>query len=443
MENNKYYLECHSCGEKIEDFKQWFDNNQQCPKCGNKRALVRYYKDISTLKELLSEKSETAISVWHYFDLLPLIDKKNIISQNEGAIPVDNWEFLEKFAKDNYNISCEVHAYRNDLNGGTGTFKDVAASVAASVLKENGIKEYCVASTGNIATSFSRYLALAGITNSVFMPQDALRASEAEISAYGQKVFRVNGDYAKAKKIAAEFSEKYKILMSGGNVDPLRVEAKKTMVFEWLRIMKKYPTVYIQALSGGTGPIAIDKAHDDIKKLNLVDKLPRFIMVQPHRCDPMTQAWDDAKAKNFPDGWLHNYPIIEDPITKVPTLATGNPATFPIIASLVKKSNGEIISFDEDQIINVAKLVAFEKSLRMGPAAAIAVGGFFDSLQKNLIKNGDVVLINVGEGIKRAPEFAQKLIYTTEFVDSIDDCKPKLRDNYRDKIYKPFEKYHK
>ena len=53
MKNNKYYLECHSCGNKIEDFKEWFDNNQQCPKCGNKRALVRYYQDISALKELL------------------------------------------------------------------------------------------------------------------------------------------------------------------------------------------------------------------------------------------------------------------------------------------------------------------------------------------------------------------------------------------------------
>lgn len=440
---NKYYLECHKCGEQIQDFKQWFNHNQQCPKCGNKRALVRYNQNISALKDLLSEKSDTPISVWHYFDLLPLNNKENIISQNEGTIPVDRWSFLEEFAKENYGITCEVHAYRNDLNGGTGTFKDVAASVAASVLKENGVEEYCVASTGNIATSFSRYLALAGITNSVFMPQDALRASEAEISAYGQKVFRVNGDYAKAKKIAAEFSKKYNILISGGNVDPMRVEAKKTMVFEWLRIMKNYPTVYIQALSGGTGPIAIEKAHDDIKELNLVDKLPRFIMVQPNRCDPMTQGWNEAKQKDFPENWENNYPIMENPITKVPTLATGNPATFPIIATLVKKSGGEIISFDEDQIVNVAKLVAYEKSLRMGPAAAIAVGGFFDSLQQNLIKNGDVVLINVGEGIKRAPEFGEKLIYTTEYVDNIADCKPKKREDYKEQVYKPFKKYHK
>lgn len=74
------------------------------------------------------------------------------------------------------------------MNPGTGTFKDVAASVAASVLKENGVKRFAIASTGNIATAFSYYLAKAGISLSVFIPQDALMANEAEISSYGQKV---------------------------------------------------------------------------------------------------------------------------------------------------------------------------------------------------------------------------------------------------------------
>ena len=441
--NKKFHLVCYDCGHIIQDFTEWFEHSQKCSKCGSKRAEVNYSKDISGLKDLLTEKNSKAENVWHYFDYLPLNNKENIITQNEGVIPVDNWTFLEKFAKDNVGITCEVHAYRNDLNGGTGTFKDVAAAVAASVLKENNVKEYCVASTGNIATAYSRYLAIANITNSVFMPSDALKASEAEINSYGQKVFRLDGDYAKAKHVAAAYSEKYGVLLSGGNVDPMRVEAKKTMVFEWLRLMKNYPTVYIQALSGGTGPIAIEKAHKDIKDLNLVSKLPRFIMVQPDKCDPMTQGWNAAKENGFPEGWEKQYPIIDNPVTEVPTLATGNPATFPIIASLVKKSGGEIITFAEDEIVDVAKLIAHETCVRIGPAATIAVGGFFESLKQGLIKNGDVVLINVGEGVKRAPEFAEKLIYTTQIVDSINDCKPTDRNSYLEELYKPFDKYRK
>ena len=62
---------------------------------------------------------------------------------------------MEKYAKEMFNIDCRVMVYRNDLNGGTNTFKDVAASMAASIFKENGIKEYCIASTGNTATAYS------------------------------------------------------------------------------------------------------------------------------------------------------------------------------------------------------------------------------------------------------------------------------------------------
>ena len=76
---------------------------------------------------------------------------------------------------------------------------------------------------------------------------------------YLREVFRVLGDYSKAKNLAEKFSKDKKILTSGGTFDPMRVEAKKTIPFEWLRQMKDFPTAYIQALSGGTGPIGVIK----------------------------------------------------------------------------------------------------------------------------------------------------------------------------------------
>lgn len=443
MKENKFQLRCEKCNYVVSDFKEWFGSMQKCPKCKHKVAYVEYSNDINGVKELIDQRNGKATSVFHYFDYLPLNNKENIITAGEGVIPVDNWKFLEQFAKKQYGIDCEVLVYRNDLNEGTGTFKDVAASVAASVLKENGIKEYAVASTGNIANAFAHYLAKAGISLSVFIPKEALKANEAEVSSYGQKVYRVNGDYAMAKKVAAEYSEKYGVLLSGGNTDPMRVEAKKTMVFEWLRQIGKVPTVYVQALSGGTGPIAIKKAIQDLEGTGLADTLPRFIMVQPDQCSPMTKGWEKAKAAGFPEGWLSDYPIIENPDTKVPTLATGNPATYPLIASITKESKGEIIEFNEDLITDISRLVAFETNLRIGPASAIAVGGFFESLHKGLIKNGDSVMINVGEGVRRAPEFMEEMIYTTSHIDSIEQVKPFNREEYRDGLWKPFFNYKK
>lgn len=436
MSENKFYLHCTECGYDVPDFKEWFNNKQKCTKCGCTIVDVKYNRDYNDIKSLIEAKDVKAEDIWHYFDFLPLNNRENIITRGEGVIPLERWEFLEDYTKKRYGFSIKVHAYRNDLNPGTGTFKDAAATVAASVLKENGIKEFCIASTGNIANAYAHYLADAGISLAVFVPNDALKANEAEVNSYGQKLFRVDGDYAMAKKIAAEYSKKYNILMSGGNTDPMRVEAKKTMVFEWLRQIGEVPNVYVQALSGGTGPIAIEKAYKDLKGLGLVNELPKFIMVQPSGCAPMTHGWEKAKAAGFPEGWLQDYPVYENPVTKVPTLATGKPATYPIIANIVKNSKGEIIEFNEDYLIDVARAIAFENTVRIGPAAAISAGGFFESLHKGLIKDGDNVLINIGEGIRRSPKFVEEMIYTTQHVNSIDDCEKFDREQYREKLWK-------
>ncbi len=435
---NKYHLKCRKCNHIISDFNEWFDVFQACPNCGNKWVDVEYSADYNKVKELISKSDDEVTSIFHYFDFLPLNDKQNIISAGEGRIPVENWTFLNDYFKKHYNLDLKISVYRNDLSTGTGTFKDVAAALAASVLKENGIKKYVVASTGNIASAFAYYLAKAGISLYVFIPSDALKANEAEISAYGQKVFRVNGDYAKAKKIAAEFSQKNNILISGGNIDPLRVEAKKTMVWEWLRQTGDLPDVYIQALSGGTGPIAIEKGLKDISELGITEKLSRFIMIQPDGCDPMTAGWNDAKKNNFPQGWENDYPVYENPVTLIPTLATGNPATFPIIASLVKKSKGEIISFKETEAVKLARIISFEKAVKIGPAAAIALGGLFEAAKQGLLKNGESVLVNIGESMNRAPDFINDMIYTTEEINSVEDCLPVDRENYRMKLWDDF-----
>ena len=67
---------------------------------------MKYDADYSTLPELYKGKPE---SFWHYFDFLPLEDKKNIVSFGEGAIPVEHWDFLDRFAKEKYGELFEAN----------------------------------------------------------------------------------------------------------------------------------------------------------------------------------------------------------------------------------------------------------------------------------------------------------------------------------------------
>lgn len=419
MSNTKYYLRCVNCNYITNDFNQWFSQSQTCPKCGSKHSEVWYNTDYVKLKSLFETQ---AISFWHYFDYLPLTNKNNIVSEQEGAVPIESWTFLEDIALKYFNISIKVYAYRNDLSAGTGTLKDVAASLAASVLKENNIANYCIASTGNSATAFSKYLSLANIKCSVFMHDEALEASEVFIKSYGQDFYRIAGDYTQAKEIAAAYSKKFNVLMSSGNIDPLRVEAKKTMLFEIYRQLKFIPSTYIQAVSGGTGPIALDKGIRELQTIFPNLKLPKLIMVQTSECNPMSKSWEKASASGFPSGFEKEYFKIENPKTQVPTLATGIPAAYPIVAKLVKKTNGEFITIEEDSIMDNVRLVANERKIMIGPASAVCVAGFFRALKNNLINNNETVLLNIGEGINRAPDIVEKIFSKSEEkIKNIDD----------------------
>ena len=395
------------CDHITKDFPTWFQANQECPQCQSKHSEVWYHSNYDQLKELFLQKPE---SFWHYFDFLPLQDKNNVISCKEGAIPVEKWDSLSDYAQKEFGIHCDVLVYRNDLNGGTNTFKDVAASLAASLFKEHGIKQYTVASTGNTATAYSKYLALTGVKFTVFVPNCVVQDSVDEMRSYHQDVRIVDGDYAFAKKMAAAFHQQNNVLISAGNIDPIRVEAKKTMVFEFLRQLGKMPEVYIQAVSGGTGPIAIDKGVREIEHIEPKAKLPRMILVQQNTCDPMVQGWEKAVAENFPEGWENNYPIIDNPQTQVSILSTGNPGMFPVVAPIVKKSGGTFVRVKERNLIDLATRIYKEKNLILGPASIVCLLGFYKALEENQIKNGETVLINVGEGVKRAKWFEKTIL---------------------------------
>ena len=428
----KYKLTCTGCGYETPNFWTWFEQNQQCPNCGSKHSEVWYNRRYQRLHRIAKRSPD---SFWKYFPFLPLLRRRHIVSFGEGAIPVERWAFLEDFAKREFNLDIKVHVYRNDLNGGTGTFKDTAASLAASLFNEIGINQYCVASTGNTATAYAKYLSKAGVNCSVFMPEDALKTSEATINSYGQQVFRVLGDYSKAKEIAAGYANVHNIPISTGNIDPIRVEAKKTMVFEWLNQMEKFPDVYIQAVSGGTGPIAIDKGIREIKHVYPELDNPRFLLVQTDKCDPMVRAWEKAESDGFPEGFEKTYPIIDNPKTEVPTLATGNPASYPIIAKLVKESGGSFLRMRESKLLSVGKLMAYEQKVIPGPASAVCMSGFFLALKKNLIKDGETVMINIGEGPNRAPLFLEQMIYTTQNVSNIEECAPHSINDLREELW--------
>jgi len=406
----KYQLRCTACGAVIKDFGEWFAKGQRCS-CGCSRAEAEYDYDYSGLDTLCKGESQ---GLFHYFDLLPLLDRSNVITLGEGAVPLERWNFLEQYALQAYGVRCQVYISRSDLSGGTGTFKDPAAALGTSLFREWGVRRYCIASTGNTATAFSRYCREAGVDCTVFVPSDVSEDTAKVIEADGSHLVRSKGNYADAKAEAASFASSTGTLISAGNIDPIRVESKRTLVFEYLRQLGKMPDVYIQAVAGGTAPIAIDKGVRETETncggrvLGEKVHLPRMLLVQQDTCDPMVRGWERAVEDSFSEGWEHRYPEVE-PQTAISILSTGKPGMFPIVAPIVRRSGGEFLRVEETSIVKLASWVHKEKGFIPGPASMVCIAGFLKALEQDLIDNGEVVSINMGEGSLRASAFRQSV----------------------------------
>ncbi|MBQ9474596.1 MAG: pyridoxal-phosphate dependent enzyme [Bacteroidales bacterium] len=404
----KYHLRCRHCGCEIADFGAWLAQGQQC-RCGKNYAEVEYDEPL----RLPSAPPATPSYQDYYFGLLPLQSRDNIVSCGEGLIPIERWSNLEAYAASK-GVECEVYVYRNDLNAGSGSFKDISAALAASVLKEHGVKEYCLASTGNAGVAFATYTAKAGIAYTAFAPNCIDPDTVAAIRRTGQRIVISQGGYGAAKEEAANYHKDNKVLISIGNTDPLRIESKRLAAMECLRQMGKLPTVYMQAVAGGTSPLAFEKGFRDLQQMasrgdSGMDpaalRLPRMILVQQDECDPMVRAWEKATAAGFPEGWERQYEALHDIKTRIGILTAANPGNYPLVAPLVRRSGGTFVRVAEAALPRYGKEMLRSRGLLLGPASMVCYAGFFEAVDNGLIHNGDSVLLNTGEGCDRAAWF--------------------------------------
>lgn len=402
----KYQLRCKKCGKVINDFATWFKQDQQC-ECGSGYVEVEYLD-----KQTLPTAEPTNNSYQdYYFDLLPIEKRDNIVSYGEGLIPMERWDNLEKYAHE-HGVDCKVFVYRNDLNQGSGSFKDISASLAATVLKEHGIREYCLASTGNAGVAFATYLAKAGIKFTEFAPNCIDPDTVEAIKKVGQPMVISKGGYGDAKAEAAAYHKEKHVLISGGNTDPLRIESKRLLAHECLRQIGQLPTVYMQAVAGGTSPLALEKGIRDMKHCGMIENdkpLPRMILVQQDECDPMVTAWEKATAARFPEGWEKQYEAKKDIKTRIGILTAANPGNYPLVAPMVKNSGGTFIRVAEADLPKYGREMLDSRGTLMGPASMVCYAGFFQAVEKGFIKSGDTVLLNTGEGSDRASWFKEEV----------------------------------
>lgn len=352
----------------------------ECPVCGENILEAHY--DLEPLKRgnwtrLIKDRKP---SLWRYHELLPLHDTRNVVTLGEGATPLLHVPQLGSM------LGLKNLYIKDERQGPTGSFKDRQASVAISVMREMGITEAVVASTGNVAMAYAAYAARAGIKMWVFLtslvPGDKMR----EVALYGAEVIKVTGTYDETKVVANRFAKSKGLYEDRGIKSIAAVESMKTMAYEIAEQLGRAPDWFIQGVSGGMGPIGVAKGFRELMALGVVDHIPSIGIVQSAGCAPMTNAWKAGQPIATP---------VENPETVIATLSTGNPGrAYQMLYDVMKAYGGTAESATDEEAFNALRILARTEGLSIEPATAVTFAGLIKMVRSGAIKPDDFVVVN-------------------------------------------------
>jgi threonine synthase len=372
------FLKCMECGHEQNYLPL---TPTVCEKC--KSGWVEANYDYPHFKrELLKGLPGRIFNLWRYHEVLPIESTHSIdLDITAGGTPMRvPRRYLENSLHSN---SVFIKDERYSL---TSSFKDRQAAVSVVAMKEAGIQEAVIASTGNAAVAYAAACARAGIKLWVFMtslvPPEKLR----EVALYGAEVVKVSGTYDQTKHIAAEFAKRRDLLLDCGARSLPARESMKTIAYEIVEQLGwKAPDWYIQAVSGGLGPLGVYHGFEELFRMGLIDKIPSLAVIQAEGCSPMVKAFKNGKR---------NAEAVV-PKTRIAILSTGDPGTtYSYLWDLIQKYGGTMEAIDDSDAFSTMRNLARTEGLAVEPAAAVAFSGLEKMLAEKTIKAGELVVVN-------------------------------------------------
>ena len=374
-------LKCKECGADYEA-----KAIHVCEYCFGPLEVVY---DYSALRRTVTRESIQAgpNSIWRYRAFLP-VASDNPIDVGTGMTPLVKANRLAR------RLGLKNLYIKNDaVNMPTLSFKDRVVSVALTRARELGFTTVSCASTGNLANSTAAIAAYAGLECCVFIPSDLEAGKVLGTLIYGPTVIAVHGNYDQVNRLCSEVANTHGWGFVNINLRPYYSEGSKTLGYEVAEQLGwQLPDHIVAPLASGSLFTKIHKGFQEFIKVGLVDEKPvRFSGAQAEGCSPIAQAYRDNQDFITP----------VKPRTIAKSIAIGNPADGVYALEIARKTNGNIESVNDQEIIDGIKLLAETEGIFTETA-----GGTTVAVLKKLVEAGKInpdettVVYITGNGLK-------------------------------------------
>jgi len=377
-------LKCVICGAEYDPR----DILYVCPKHGDEGIVDVVYDYELIGRRLTKDKlaQDWTNSIWRYFDLLPISERRFIPPLQVGWTPLYKAERLGR------QLGLPNLWVKDDGRLPTASFKDRASAVGVAKAMELGRDIITAASTGNAASSLSGLAASVGIKTYIFVPKTAPEAKIAQLLVFGANVIAVDGTYDQAFDLCLQASAEYGWYSRNTAYNPYLSEGKKTAVLEiceqlnWEAPDRIFVSVGDGCIIGG-----LWKGLRDLLALGFIDKMPKLMGVQAEGSAVLVKAWKD--------GTEEIEPIVPD--TLADSISVGIPRDRIKALRAVRETGGEYIAVSDEEILDAMRILARGAAVFGEPAGVTGFAGLQKLIREERIDPEErIVVLVTGNGLK-------------------------------------------
>jgi len=381
-------LQCRECKKEYEPTFKYI-----CDDCFGPLDVTYDFPPVN--KDTFANREQT---YWRYFEMLPILDKSNIVSIDAGMTPLTKAENLGK------SLGLKNLYIKNDSVNPTFSFKDRPAGIAVSKAKEFGLPAVGCASTGNLAAATAAHAAKGGFPCYVFAPSDIEHAKITQALSYGAEFIAVDGTYDDANRIAAQIGDSKGIGIVNINMRSYYVEGSKTLAYEVAEQLDWHvPDQLIVPVGSGAMLNAICKGFEELQSVSLLNDVSNIHIhcAQPQGCAPIVDAFKKGSNEVIP---------VENPDTVAKSLAIGDPGDGRYVLKRLKQYNSYAEESNNKEILDSILLLAKTEGIFTEPAGGVSVAVLKKLVEDGKIdKNETIICYVTGNGLKATESIMQVL----------------------------------
>jgi threonine synthase len=331
--------------------------------------------------------------MWKYLSSLPLKRDANIATLGEGNTA------LVPSLRLGSALGLKQLWFKLESQNPTGSFKDRFASLAVSLMREEGRTKILATSSGNTGAAVAAYAARFGLSLELYVLENAPEEKLLQCLAFGARIFKVRNFGISQQATEAVFrrlqdrarSQNSALLISAVCVSPREMEGVKTIALEICQKLESSPDHVFIPVGGGGLFVECYRGFAEGVEKRIIQKMPSLHPVQPEGCATVVGPLTQGRRRAEPVTCTSQISGLQ--------VASLLDAQEVIDRTIQTRGSGQMVS--DVSVFSWQRRMIREEGIYTEPAGATALAGLAAAVEKGLVQPEErVVCLVTGNGFK-------------------------------------------